>query len=88
MLAAAGARRWTAAASRLHQLPLQVLSADAEPGLRRAYRLAEGSAVLVRPDGVAAWRHDGPCSDPAAALGAAVDTVLSRAAAAEASVAV
>jgi putative polyketide hydroxylase len=87
VLAGPGAWRWATAASRLHPLPLQVLPADSEPGLRRAYRLAEGSAVLVRPEGVIAWRHDGPCSDPAAALAAAVTTALGRADA-EASVAV
>ena len=87
VLADAGAWRWAAAADRLHPVPLQVVPAGTEPGLRRAYRLDEGSAVLVRPDGVVAWRHDGPCSDPAAALSAAVTTALGRAAA-EASVAV
>jgi putative polyketide hydroxylase len=87
VLAGAGSWRWAAAARPLHPLPLQVLPADTGPGLRRAYRLAEGSAVLVRPDGVVAWRHDGPCSDPAAALSAAVTTALGRAAV-EASVAV
>ena len=33
--------------------------------IRRAYRLGAESAVLVRPDGVVAWRHDG-AADPAA----------------------
>ena len=46
--------------------------------VRRAYRLGPESAVLVRPDGVVAWRHDGP-ADPAA-LASAVRTALGRAA--------
>ena len=33
-------------------------------------------AVLVRPDGVVVWRHDGPCRNHAAALAAAVGTAL------------
>jgi hypothetical protein len=45
--------------------------------IRRAYRLGAESAVLVRPDGVVAWRHDGP-ADPAA-LVAAVRTAVGRA---------
>jgi hypothetical protein len=44
--------------------------------LRKAYRLGPGSAVLIRPDGVIAWRHDGPCRAPAAALGLALNTAL------------
>jgi putative polyketide hydroxylase len=70
---------WRAAASRLRGIPLQVLSA--EPGLRRAYRLGSGSAVLVRPDGIVAWRHDGPACDPASVLSDAVSTSLGRASA-------
>jgi putative polyketide hydroxylase len=51
---------------------------DPRGTLRRAHRLDDGSAVLVRPDGVVAWRHDGPCRDHAAALAAAVGTALGR----------
>jgi hypothetical protein len=72
---------WRAAASRLRGIPLQVLSTDAQPGLRRAYRLAPGSAVLVRPDGIVAWRHDGPACHAGSALSAAVATSLGRASA-------
>jgi hypothetical protein len=32
--------------------------------------------VLVRLDGIVAWRHDGPYVDPAAAASAAVATAL------------
>ena len=45
--------------------------------IRRAYRLGPESAVLVRPDGVVAWRHDGP-ADPAA-LASAARTAVGRA---------
>jgi len=45
--------------------------------IQRAYRLGPESAVLVRPDGVVAWRHDGPV-DPAA-LVSAVRTAVGRA---------
>ena len=31
------------------------------PGVRRGVRPGDGGAVLVRPDGVVAWRSDGPC---------------------------
>ncbi|HEV7471533.1 MAG TPA: hypothetical protein VGO23_17380 [Pseudonocardia sp.] len=42
-------------------LPVAVPAfADPHGRLRAAYRLGAGSAVLVRPDGIAAWRHDGP----------------------------
>jgi hypothetical protein len=49
-----------------------------DPGgaLSRAYRLGDRSAVLVRPDGVVSWRHDGPCADAAGVLGEAVGVAL------------
>ena len=58
-------------------MPLQVHVAgrglsDEHGDLSRTYRLGERSAVLVRPDGVVAWRHDGSCADPVATLAAAV----------------
>jgi 2-polyprenyl-6-methoxyphenol hydroxylase-like FAD-dependent oxidoreductase len=74
---------WRRAASSgpLATLPLQVLRAerdlvDDRAGLSRAYRLGRDSAVLVRPDGVVAWRHDGPCADRVAELTAAAETAL------------
>jgi len=45
--------------------------------IRRAYRLGAESAVLVRPDGVVAWRHD-DAAEPAA-LVAAIRTAVGRA---------
>jgi 2-polyprenyl-6-methoxyphenol hydroxylase-like FAD-dependent oxidoreductase len=62
-------------------VPLRVLVAGRDlqgRAVERAYRLRPGSAVLVRPDGRVAWRHDGPCADRAAALHAAVATALGR----------
>lgn len=66
-----------------HAVPLQVLVAgrdlpDPRGALAAAYRLGPGSAVLVRPDGIVAWRHDGLCDDPGATLTRAVDTALGR----------
>jgi hypothetical protein len=44
--------------------------------VRRAFRLGPGATVLVRLDGIVAWRHDGPYVDPAAAASTAVATAL------------
>src|SRR6185312_15185363 len=44
----------------------------AGPRLVSAYRLAEGGAVLVRPDGHVAWRADAPVADTVGALTDAV----------------
>ena len=52
-------------------------SAGPPRAVRRAYRLGPESAVLVRPDGVVVWRHDGPADPPA--LASAVRTALGRA---------
>ena len=40
--------------------------------VERRYRLRPGSAVLLRPDGVVAWRHDGPVRCAGGELTAAV----------------
>jgi 2-polyprenyl-6-methoxyphenol hydroxylase-like FAD-dependent oxidoreductase len=50
--------------------------ADDRGHLRQAYRLGGQSAVLIRPDGVIAWRHDGPCRTPGATLRFALRTAL------------
>jgi putative polyketide hydroxylase len=76
--------RWCRAAATSRGVPIEVLVAgrdlpDPRGTLRAAYRLDPDSAVLVRPDGIVAWRHDGPCHDPGAALTAAVETALGRA---------
>ena len=52
--------------------------------LAARYGLRPGSAVLVRPDGRVAWRHDGACADRVATLTRAVDTALGRVAVASA----
>jgi hypothetical protein len=49
-----------------------------------AYRLGAGPAVLVRPDGIVAWRHDGPAGDRATALAGAVGLSPGRGARAQA----
>ena len=72
---------WAGAAARLPVLPLAVHLAgrdlsDERGTLSRAYRLGDRSAVLVRPDGIVAWRHDGACADPAGTLAAAVGGTL------------
>jgi hypothetical protein len=49
-----------------------------DPGAQwhAAYGLERGGGVLVRPDGHVAWRSPGPVSDPAAAVRAALASVL------------
>jgi putative polyketide hydroxylase len=83
VLAGPGGDGWQRAVSsdRRAGTPVEVLRVgrhlpDPRGALRRAYRLGAGSAVLVRPDGVVAWRHDGPCRDHAAALSGALATAL------------
>ncbi|MGD9528377.1 FAD-dependent oxidoreductase [Pseudonocardia sp.] len=71
---------------------LELLVADGDPdgkarGVAAAYRLAPGSAVLVRPDGIVAWRHDGPCTDHDGVLARALDVTLGWSAAAQAAAA-
>jgi hypothetical protein len=74
---------WRRATARLPGVPIEVLVAgrdllDPRGTLRAAYRLDPDSAVLVRPDGIVAWRHDGPCPDRGTALVRAVETALGR----------
>ncbi len=75
-------RDWHRAARRLvgTGVPIAALSAGveiADPGRRltRAYRTADGGAVLVRPDGVVAWRSRS-AADADTALTGAVATAL------------
>jgi 2-polyprenyl-6-methoxyphenol hydroxylase-like FAD-dependent oxidoreductase len=81
LLAGRDGEAWVGAGARLAGLPLEVLVAGrglSDPGgaLSRAYRLGDRSAVLVRPDGVVSWRHDGPCADAAGVLAEAVGVAL------------
>jgi hypothetical protein len=83
VLTGAGGTGWRHAAVRSGGVPIQVLAVgrdlpDPRGTLRAAYRLDGDSAVLVRPDGIVAWRHDGPCLDHATALTRAVGTALGR----------
>jgi putative polyketide hydroxylase len=83
VLAGPGGAAWARAARSHGAVPLQVVVAgrdltDPRGTLSTAYRLGRESAVLVRPDGIVAWRHDGPCEDPGAALTRALDTALGR----------
>jgi len=84
VLTGARGEAWRRTAARTQGVPLEVLVAghdlpDPRGSLRAAYRLEPDSAVLVRPDGIVAWRHDGPCPDHGATLAAAVEMALGRA---------
>jgi putative polyketide hydroxylase len=84
VIAGTGGADWARAARRSGPAPIQVLVAgrdlpDPRGTLRAAYRLAPDSAVLVRPDGIVVWRHDGPCRDRGAVLTRAVETALGHA---------
>lgn len=77
---------YSAARMREAARPVQVVAPgrdvdDRGGRLARVYRLGVGSAVLVRPDGIVAWRHDGPCADHRAALANALTITLGHAAA-------
>jgi putative polyketide hydroxylase len=77
VLTGADCAAWARAA--VPDVPLRVLVADRDvhgTRLAAAYRLGPGSAVLVRPDGRVAWRHDGPCAHQSTVLAEAVATAL------------
>ncbi|GAA4730930.1 FAD-dependent oxidoreductase [Actinomycetospora chibensis] len=67
---------WRAAAEDLSLAAPDLASAR----VTSAYRLGDGGAVLVRPDGYVAWRADVPVADPVGALADAVDLALGLAA--------
>ncbi len=76
---------WRAAADELaaHDLPLVAMQlgrdvVDPSGTAFRAYDLADGAAVLVRPDGHIAWRADTSSSLPIPDLAAAVHAALGR----------
>lgn len=58
LVAGPGCGVWRAEAA-FCPVPVTVLS-GLGGSVERRYRLRPGSAVLLRPDGVVAWRHDGP----------------------------
>jgi putative polyketide hydroxylase len=87
LLTAGATGAWRNAASCLavttQAVPLAVRSvgsrvADIEGSFTTRYGLEDGGAVLVRPDGVVAWRTARLPADPAAALARAVATALGR----------
>ena len=89
LLTSADGRPWAraATATAVTGVPFQVLVSGRDVHgvtLAARYGLRPGTAVLVRPDGRVAWRHDGACTDRVAALTGAVDTALGRVAVASA----
>lgn len=87
VLAAGDAATWREAASivgdRGFDLPLRVVAVgrdlgDADGTFAARYGLADGGAVLVRPDGIVAWRCPEPPADAASALGSALATATGR----------
>ena len=64
----ADGRPWARAAAAAGGVPLRVLVEGRDvhgAALAPRYGFGPGSAVLVRPDGRVAWRHDGACADRA-----------------------
>jgi hypothetical protein len=51
---------------------------DRDGSFAAAYGLEPGGAVLVRPDGVVAWRTRSMPADPASVLAGAIATTLGR----------
>ncbi|BFO17487.1 hypothetical protein SHKM778_38750 [Streptomyces sp. KM77-8] len=54
------------------------LAPEPGPEWAAAHGITPSGAVLVRPDGFVAWRHEGESADPAKSLREAVTRVLSR----------
>jgi putative polyketide hydroxylase len=79
LLLTAGARTaWDAAAGLIEDdVPLQVVPVEGD-AFASAYRLQAGGAVLVRPDGMIAWRTEQLPEQAADALRMAVDVALAR----------
>jgi 2-polyprenyl-6-methoxyphenol hydroxylase-like FAD-dependent oxidoreductase len=82
MLLVTDSPRWHAAAADVApsgSVPLTSVLADpAEPGWSAVARGAAETAVLVRPDGVVAWRADGAATDPVGTLTRLLGRVLGR----------
>jgi len=82
LLTGADGRPWARAAAAVRGVPMRVLVEGRDvhgAALAPRYGLGPGSAVLVRPDGRVAWRHDRACADRAGALTGAVATALGTA---------
>jgi 2,4-dichlorophenol 6-monooxygenase len=94
LLTGLGGQAWKNAAENL-DLPYLRTVVIGEPGAADPYgywravsEIHEAGAILVRPDGYVAWRHQGPVWDDAeasSALDAALDAVLAVSAARTAS---
>jgi 2-polyprenyl-6-methoxyphenol hydroxylase-like FAD-dependent oxidoreductase len=77
LLSAGAGATWAAAARAAlpEDLPMTVHAIE-EASFATAYGLEPGGAVLVRPDGIIAWRWDAVPARPAEALAAAVGAAL------------
>jgi hypothetical protein len=75
LLTGAGEQAWGAACA---AAPVPVRHEPVAAAWERVYRGGAGSAVLVRPDHVVAWRADTLPADPAAALSGALNRILAR----------
>jgi hypothetical protein len=83
LLAGADGEPWCAAGQQVARdldMAIDTRRPDASYGIAPAHGIGEEGAVLVRPDGIVAWRATGAAQDgdPAAELGRVVRTVLSR----------
>jgi hypothetical protein len=84
LLVGAQGHAWPAAAraaarQRGLDLPLiriDVDATDVDGRFTKAYGVSDAGAVLVRPDGIVAWRSRGAADRPEAALGDALDAIL------------
>src|SRR5262245_42697684 len=73
----------TAMSTESPQLPIRVRAIgramrDEDGTFAAAYRLGAGGAVLVRPDGIVAWRSETAPDNPAAGLRSVIATMLGR----------
>jgi len=83
LLTNGAADAWRTAAWACGEFPMSVRPigdriVDAEGAFGQTFGLADGGAVLVRPDGVVAWRAAELPADPSAALHAAINAALGR----------
>ena len=87
LVTAGNGTAWRDAAARLAatgcEAPIRVRAigrwlGDADGAFARSYGLADGGAVVVRPDGVIAWRSEALPADPVGALSSAVAIALGR----------
>ncbi|HVV24892.1 MAG TPA: FAD-dependent monooxygenase [Pseudonocardiaceae bacterium] len=65
---------WCAAADDI----ARAVRCDVDGDWGKRYRAGEDDAILLRPDGYVAWRHEGLPADPRATLVNALDDILGR----------